>query len=476
MRSISLMNSNNSFESLSSINAGVLDRSCPAEGVIDACIGSAEANEQHLRAYRERNSEHSRKVARVVDQSVALGVQSGPLAGIPSSFKDLYGVPGYETFAGTPQSLPSKWRKPGTLVRALLQAGIVPTGKSHTVEFAFGGLGTNPHHGTPRNPWDAEQHRVPGGSSAGAGVSLCEGSAHLAFGTDTAGSVRIPAAMTGNVGLKVTHGRWPLDGIVPLSPSFDTPGLLARTVSDALYAFEGVEGALGFGSEVVARVPTAEISGLRFGVPSRFFWDELSPGIGEAVDKSLSNIERKGGILREIEPTGCDEAYSLFRHGGLAAPELLRFLRDELPECINTLDPNVKGRVDAAMEISAHEYLTRQNRFRALRQIGREWFANVDVVATPAVAVSPPTTQDVSVTPGYAAANILALRNTCVANLLGLCAVTLPVGRDHSGMPASLQLMAPPREERLLLRCAHACERVFGTGRELLGRPPGVSE
>jgi aspartyl-tRNA(Asn)/glutamyl-tRNA(Gln) amidotransferase subunit A len=140
--------------------------------------------------------------------------------GIPISVKDLFGVPGLPTCAGTNAAFPREWEAAGPVVGAVLsQLGIV-TGKTHTVEFAFGGLGTNPHWGTPVNPWSSpDEPRAPGGSSAGAGVSLAQGSALLALGTDTAGSVRIPASFTGQTALKTTHGRWSLEGIVPLSPS-----------------------------------------------------------------------------------------------------------------------------------------------------------------------------------------------------------------------------------------------------------------
>ena len=146
-----------------------------------------------------------------------------------------------EIYAGSSRLMPDALQREGPLVENLRQQRAVFTGKTHTVEFAFSGLGLNSHWGTPRNPWDTAVHRVPGGSSSGAGVSLIEGSAILAFGSDTAGSVRIPASLTGTVGLKTTHGRWPLAGIVPLSPTLDTAGLLARTADDMLFAFAAID-------------------------------------------------------------------------------------------------------------------------------------------------------------------------------------------------------------------------------------------
>ncbi|NIR35760.1 MAG: amidase, partial [Actinobacteria bacterium] len=156
-----------------------------------------------------------------------------PLTGIPISVKDLYGVDGLPTFAGTTRALPERWSRDAWLVRRLRDAGAIIVGKTHMVEMAFGGVGLNPSWETPRNPWDAGTHRIPGGSSSGAGVSLWEGSALIALGSDTGGSIRIPAALTGTVGQRTTKGRWPTTGVVPLSPTFDTVGALTRTVEDS---------------------------------------------------------------------------------------------------------------------------------------------------------------------------------------------------------------------------------------------------
>jgi aspartyl-tRNA(Asn)/glutamyl-tRNA(Gln) amidotransferase subunit A len=184
----------------------------------------------------------------------------GPLQGLPVSIKDLFAAAGYPCLAGSSRRLPADpWERDGPLVAALRRQLGVIMGKTHMVEFAFGGTGHNSHWGAPYNSWDATAHRSVGGSSSGAGVSLLEGSALLAFGSDTAGSVWIPACMTGTVGLKVTLGRWPTDGVVPLSPTFDTPGLLARSVCDLAYGFAALD---------PARIPPARCAEL----PARHPW------------------------------------------------------------------------------------------------------------------------------------------------------------------------------------------------------------
>ena len=213
-----------------------------AHELIEAAITRHERFGERLHAYSHWMPAEARVVAQAADAAFRAGVTVGPLQGLPVSIKDLFAAAGYPCFAGSSRRLSADpWERDGSLVARLRhQLGVI-TGKTHMVEFAFGGTGHNSHWGAPYNPWDAAAHRAPGGSSSGAGVSLLEGSALLAFGSDTAGSVRIPACMTGTVGLKVTLGRWPADGVVPLSPTFDTPGLLARSVCDVAYGFAALD-------------------------------------------------------------------------------------------------------------------------------------------------------------------------------------------------------------------------------------------
>ena len=193
-----------------------------ARELIEAVIARHERFGERLHAYSLWAPEQARAVAAAADAAFSAEVTVGPLQGLPVSIKDLFAASGYSCFAGSSRRLPSDpWEQDGPLVATLRRQLGVITGKTHMVEFAFGGTGHNSHWGAPYNPWDATAHRAPGGSSSGAGVSLLEGSALLAFGSDTAGSVRIPACMTGTVGLKVTLGRWPADGVVPLSPTFE---------------------------------------------------------------------------------------------------------------------------------------------------------------------------------------------------------------------------------------------------------------
>ncbi|WP_227369713.1 amidase [Halomonas sp. M20] len=421
-------------------------------------------------AYLTWNGEAALQAARATDSVLAVGGDTGPLMGLPVSIKDIFAVPGLPTYAGSSRRLPECWEQAGPMVTALLHQLPSVMGKTHTVEFAFGGLGTNPHWGTPRNPWDKNHHRTPGGSSAGAGVSLMGGTASLALGTDTAGSVRIPASMTGVAGLKTTGGRWPTRQIVPLSSTLDTPGLLARSVDDLAFAFAALDHELsGVRTE---RSSTPELADLTFGVPERFFWDNCSPGIAEAVREAINQLEAGGARIVTVDLPGTDEAYALFQQGGLAAAELAAFLNTEMPEMIDALDPNVAARIKAADDMPAWEYVRRRNVIDLLSVAAAERLAAIDALLTPTVAITPPTLTSLEPEGAYAKANMHALRNTVMGNFMGLCGLTLPVGKDAAGMPVGMQLLAGPWQEARLLVIGQAIENKLGRGHDILGEPP----
>ncbi len=425
-----------------------------------------------LNAYKSWNPDEALLQARAADAVFASGTALGPLHGIPVSVKDLYGVKGWPTFAGTPRRLPPKWESEGPVVAALRRQLGVVMGKSHTVELAFGGLGVNPHWGTPRNPWDAKSHRVPGGSSSGAGVSLWEGSALAALGSDTAGSVRIPASMTGTVGLKTSFGRWPVAGIVPLSKSLDTAGVLARSVADAAYAFAALDPAWGSAEALEARIAGLELSRVRIGIAAAPLWDNCMPGVAEAARAALDELAAKGAQLKDFALPEAADARELLRSGSVVSAECDAFLESELPEWRELIDPIIKIRIADGGAISARELLLRYRKLAELSRSAAERFAACDVIALPTVPVTPPTLDEVADLAAYRRANIAALGNTCVANYLTLCALTMPAGLDAAGMPVGLMLMAPFGQEERLLAIALAVERALGTPRERLGAPP----
>ena len=429
---------------------------------------------EDLGAYRHLDDDFVRSQAKDADDALSAGDDYGVLMGMPVSAKDLYGVPGFPVHAGSPMALPDEFTETGPVVKALQLRLAVITGKTHTVEFAFGGLGTNPHLPTPKNPWDAVQHRVPGGSSSGAGVSLSDGSAILALGTDTAGSVRIPAAMTGKVGLKTTAKRWSLDGIVPLSPTLDTAGVLANCVDDVAVAFAAIDPVCASLEALDSAFKHADETDLVLGRCDRLFFDDLSPGVGEAVEVALSEVRDVGATIKPLDLPEVELSYELFKRGGPVSIEFHRFLSTRLPEWIETLDPNVRARIGDAANLPEGEYEQRLADMAMWASSVDERLKEVDVLVAPTVAITPPTVDEVSTREEYGPRNLLSLRNTSIANYLGLCAITLPVGLDDAGMPVGLMLVARGGHDDRLIAIARRIEGVLGTGHERLGDPPRI--
>lgn len=462
-------------ESVADLARGLRDNKFSAGALAERAIANHEAGDATFGAYKTWDPARFRAEADVADRAFAAGIDLGPLQGIPVSVKDLYGVRGYPTFAGSPRELPPEWRHEGPVIRALRGQLAVFSGKTHTVQFAFGALGTNPHWGTPRNPWDGDDHRAPGGSSAGAGVSLWEGSALLAMGTDTAGSVRMPASMTGTVGIKTTQDRWSIEGITPLSSTLDTPGVLARSVADAALGFSVIDPEVGADPDsFLAAIETATVGDFRIGVCETFFAD-CEPGIAEGVRAALTEIEAAGARITQIEIPDLDEVDQIFRTGGLSAFEFASFINDVLPDFLEDIDPMVGSRFEKMTGLTAADYQSRRRRMAALSAAAHAAMADVHAVIGPTVPITPPKVADVQDPKAYMKANLMAARNTTVANLLAMSAVTIPVALDGAGMPVGLQINCAGGDDARAIAIARAFEKVLGTARQRLGTPPLAS-
>jgi aspartyl-tRNA(Asn)/glutamyl-tRNA(Gln) amidotransferase subunit A len=439
----------------------LFEQACEAHEKFDAA----------LCAYRLWDEDHARLKAHEADAALAKGIDSGPLHGIPVSAKDLFGISHLDTFAGSPKALPEKWSSEGPVIKAVLGQQAVLTGKTHMVEFAFGGLGTNAHWSIPRNPWDSENHRVSGGSSSGAGVSLIEGSAFIALGSDTAGSVRVPASMTGTVGLKITAGRWPLEGIVPLSPTFDTPGILTRSVADTAFAYEAIDAAIG-NRDLRPMSELPDMSNLRIGIAEHHFWDNCPDDISQPVRHAIGELEGAGARLINLDLPQTDKAYALFRQGSVVSSELDEFITNELPEWRDILDPNIALRLSSALDLASDEIMKRRSQIDELTASMAASMVEIDVLVSPTVPVTPPLLSEVQDPKAYSANNLQALSNTCIGNILGLCAITMPVALDGKGIPVGLQIMAAGGAEDRLLATAMTFENKLGMAIDRLGRPP----
>ena len=455
-------------ESVAAIQAGKQNAADQAESAI-----RAHADHSKLaNAYRYFDPDNIRLRARTVDAALAAGMaEHGALAGIPVSIKDLIYVRGQGLYAGTPRELPEEWHREGPVVRALNEAGALLTGKTHTVELAFGGVGTNPHWPTPCNPWSTDGPRAPGGSSSGAATSLWEGSARLAIGSDTAGSVRVPASFGGAVGLKTSYGRWSCRGVVPLSTSLDSIGPLALSVRDIASCFAVLDPA--WRDQEAERLLRRRIGpgGLRLGIVDWFFRDCASD-ISASVQGVMGRLERAGAQLIDVAWPELTDTHEVFRTGGIAAAEFAAMLRYRLPEWQASLDPNVGRRFSHIEQMPAPDYVQRRAHIGELALRTADRLRHIDAVLCPTIPISPPSLGMLSDMEAYLQTNFRILSHTAPANLLNLCAISMPCGKDRLGLPVGLMLMAGHGEDEKLLAIAMTIEDLIGDARQILGRPP----
>lgn len=465
-----MSNQDLSGQSIEQLAAGLRTGKIRARDLADAAIDAQTRLEPALNAYRDWNPDYTRAQADAADAAFAARFDLGVLQGLPVSAKDLYAVAGYETFAGSPYPLPM-FAEEGPVVRAVRNNMAVIPGKTHTVEWAFGGIGMNPHHATPRNPWDDRDHRAPGGSSSGAGVSLWQGSAVVALGSDTAGSVRIPASWTGTVGVKTTYGRWSLEGIAPLSPTLDTPGVLTRTAEDAALAFAALDPQVSGPHAFLQQCRQAEARRFTLGVCDWMFEDN-SPGVAEAVQQALDALAAAGARIVKVEVPNLEELHELFRRGGIAGIEFAAFIsRPEMAKWKAAVDPIVQSRFAAIESVPASEYIRRVIRIGEMAAEAAPVFDQVDAIVGPTIPITPPKIADLQSVEAYGSHNLQSLRNTSVGNILALSGVTVPVGLDAAGMPVGLQVLTPNGADERALAMAVAFERVLGTPRDRLGLP-----
>ncbi|WP_280566798.1 amidase [Chromohalobacter sp. 296-RDG] len=436
------------------------------ESITDLAEDLLEAHVPAWQGYIEWMPSRVRAQAQRLAAQARAGMLPKSCFGLPVSIKDNIGLAGWSVSAGSHEPLPSLWQRDAAISARFRQAGALFTGVTHTVPFAFTSLGITLAGEGPRNPWNSE--RVCGGSSSGAAVSVIEGSAWLALGSDTAGSVRVPAAMTGCVGLKLTHGRWPMEGVVPLSHTLDSLGVLARSAADLTDALKALEG-----ERLVA--PTIPSLGkLRLGVLRSAPRENADAGIDDAFDRALQELEATGVQLVDIDLPEAEAADALFRSGGVVAAELEMFLSLRLPTWYKRLMPPLDGAMTRACELSHDDYRQRINTFLHLssRAAIRLDETHIDALVLPTTPLSPPRRDTLATPAAYTAADDRILRHTAFLNYLQWCAMSLPVGLDAVGMPVGLQLAMPGFAEKRLLGVAVAIERGLGPPFQRLGLPP----
>jgi aspartyl-tRNA(Asn)/glutamyl-tRNA(Gln) amidotransferase subunit A len=429
----------------------------PVEAV-DALLDRIRRHDGRLHAFIALYADEARMAAEGADRAIRSGHRVGPLHGVPIALKDLVDLEGRVTTGGSKVWAERVSPVTATLAARAIAAGMIVLGKTHTVEFAMGSWGTNTHMGTPWNPWDPTVHRTPGGSSSGSGVSVAAGLAPVAIGTDTGGSVRLPAAWCGIVGLKVTAGRISTFGVLPLSSTLDTPGPLARSVEDAALIFRLLNGPDPRDPQTLAWAPADPMPTLRRGAAGlrlAVMPDAERVGVDREVlaayDASVDTLAKLGARIERVELPHRFGDYAAAT-GRIIGAEGYRFVGHLVDDPSLPLDPHVRPRIQLGRAVSARDYLaTLAEREEHRRQFAAA-LADTDALLTP-------TTQTTAIPIDQVDQSGTAAYFTRAGNYLGLCGLAVPNGFTPGGLPTSLQILCGAGEEALALRIGWAYEQ-----------------
>ncbi len=415
-----------------------------------AYLKRIEVLDKKLKAFVFINKNTTIKEAEKIDRLFKTGNDLGPLMGVPVAIKDICAVEGMPTSNGSIIKSEDLTGPEGSLIKKLKALGCVILGKTHTVEFALGATGINLSKGTPLNPNNLEEHFIPGGSSSGSAVAVASGMAPFAIGTDTGGSVRIPASFCGIVGLKTTKNSWPTDGIFPLSPTLDTPGPLCRSTDDAKVIFETVTETLSNTEEKV------NISKLKIGKLSSPFTNELDSEVMNAYENVSQRLIDKGAQVQEINMPEADERINLFPK--IVGSEIIssfgesRFLKN-----VDKMDPITGSRAKIGLNTKGFEYILAKNRLKELNFISKKYFKQNDVLISPTTIMRAIKYKDALPGGIHHERSLLASANTQPVNLMGLCAISIPIQqyctdfKTKNCLPVGLQIICPPKKEMKLL-------------------------
>lgn len=423
----------------------------------EACLSRVEAIDGRINAFIAITADAALASARTAAAGIARGEYRGPLHGIPVALKDLFDQAGVPTTAGSKILAGNIPAEDSAAVARLKEAGAVLLGKLNMHEFAFGATGVNPHYGPCRNPWDTG--RITGGSSSGSGAAVAAGECLAALGTDTGGSIRIPASLCGVVGLKPTFGRVSRRGVIPLSWSLDHVGPLTRSVEDAAIVLQAIAGHDPLDASSAAEpVPDYAaalregIAGLRLGVPREFFFEGCDPEASAAVRKAIAVLEGEGAAVEEVSLPHIAEIPAAV--AAIMLPEALAYHEGWFRERPGDYGGDVRQRLELAARYPAVTYVKAQRlREAAMEDWRREVFSRVSVIATPTTAVPAPPIEE-----GGLDTTLQLIRLTNPLNFLGLPAISVPCGFTASGLPIGLQLAGRWWDEAAVLRAAHAYE------------------
>lgn len=412
-------------------------------------LSRIEAMDDELHAFKLVTAEAAFAEAKAAEEAIARGESRGALHGVPFAVKDCFDVAGLPTTMGSRVMSDRVANEDAGVVRRMREAGMVLLGKTHMVQFAFGGVGINNDDGTPKNPWAAEPH-VPGGSSSGSGVAVAAGLAPVALGSDTGGSIRIPSSLCGVTGLKTSSGALDMSGVLPLSWTLDTVGPLAGSAEDAGLVYSTMGGA-------TADCPS-DLRGTKLAFAEKVFWDEADPEVVAAVRGTEKVFESLGASVVSIPFEWAEEARRLNPDGIVAGAEAYTVNRDLVENHFDELDPYVAQRLITNREFLAQDYLRVKNQWwPKLRHDTHSSLQNIDALLVPTTAIAAlPSAPIIASVDEYNRVNRLYLRNTVIGNVLDLCAVSVPCGFTRNGLPIGLMLYGTPKSEAVILRIAMA--------------------
>jgi aspartyl-tRNA(Asn)/glutamyl-tRNA(Gln) amidotransferase subunit A len=426
--------------------------------LVEDCLARIDdATGEGARVFMHVMRQQAKAAAAGIDKLRAAGAAPSRYAGIPVSIKDLFDIEGQVTRAGSKvldDAPPAVADAP--VVARLKRAGFVVIGRTNMTEFAFSGIGINPHYGTPKNAWDrASGGRVPGGSSSGAAVSVTDGMAYMGLGTDTGGSCRIPAAFNGIVGYKPTASRVPTAGALPLSTTLDSIGPLARTVACCAAADAVLAG------EAPRRLVPADLHRISIAVPQSLVLGDIEEKVAKDFETALAALSKAGAKVEKIAVPEFDDIPRINAKAGFSAPEALAWHADLIARRAKDYDQRVLVRIQRGSEQSAVDYV---NLVRARARLITEVSCRLDgfdVIALPTTPIVAPKIADLAADDAFAKANVLALRNPSVINMLDGCAISLPM-HEPGEAPTGLMLAALAGRDHALFAIAAAAEAVVG--------------
>jgi len=438
------------FNSVSELIEKLASGELTSEALVQQYLDRIDALDGRLQAFVEVYREEALQQARAADLLRQAGSILGPLHGIPVGLKDLVDIKGYVTTGGSAAYKDRQATVTATLVHRLQQQGAIILGKTHTVEFATGGWGTNTQLGTPWNPWDLKVARTPGGSSSGSGVAVAAGLVPIALGTDTGGSVRLPASWCNLTGLKVSSGRISGYGLMPLSTTLDTPGPMARSAVDARIFYRALQGfdPLDPRGRLVpsgdnSRRLSEDLSGVRLARLPAAERALSSSEVLQAYDETLQTLAAAGADIVDIDlPFGFNEVAEL--NGLIMHSEGYSFYKELLDDPNAPLDEDVRPRLLQGRDVGAAEYLRAIRRREEMQQHFYSVFNKVDGILTPTTLTAPIPIDavDQSTGPAY---------YTRFGNFFNLSAIALPNGKTAEGLPLSFQILGKPYSEEMLL-------------------------